>query len=769
MLGHAPTDIRFAVTLLLAVALTLAGCQLWKRRYGGERKRVNGYDAVFVLLLVWAVADLCHCAGIGRELTDRYSQGIVLQLVQDTLVRGLAKLLLAAAVLLVGRIRRRSTPCTALTAITWLLAAAAAVIWGAGMACLTSVTAEYAAERYLDAHSDRADRIASYSYAGRLDWDDSPYANYRESRFWEAVSSRLFWDGSPAVSGDSWFLARRDGADCVAATAIYDASGSCLANSWTDFISFAYLTEEQWLAGEERSGQYARAILDREKLTETGWELAQDGSLSFDAAALCLTGSFDGVDLTPAEILYIDWESFQTYLRQQGSGTYTVSQVVQDWSIPWRTLYRDDDALSHGGERITLYTGQFDLCITPASPAFTYQGRTYANVAALVEALGPTLADGTQSLSRYEGADLLIPSVSYCHSFGGETYSDPYYYGAEAYAEEAPELHFYTVSAVWCSPWRTAVRELRDVYIGTFLLALALVLAVRCAVRRHLVQPVQAVGSALVSGEELTPLDPALSAAWHESRQLQEGLARCSDRLRMQRNEITRLHTALAYAQKAEEERRQLTSHVAHELKTPLAVLHSYAEGLQEHIAEDKRDRYLEVILAETERMDALVLEMLDLSRLEAGKVKLARDTFSLAELARSVFERLEMAARAKALQVTWEVPGDCVITADQARIEQVVENFAVNAVKYAPAGSEIRVRLSTGPRMTRFSVENDCEPLSQEALAHVWDSFYRGDQARDRGGTGLGLAIARSIIHLHGGTCGARATKNGVEFSFVL
>ena len=97
----------------------------------------------------------------------------------------------------------------------------------------------------------------------------------------------------------------------------------------------------------------------------------------------------------------------------------------------------------------------------------------------------------------------------------------------------------------------------------------------------------------------------------------------------MKDNEITRLNTALTYAKTAEENRRQMTSHIAHELKTPLAVVHSYAEGLQEHIAEDKRDKYIDVILSETERMDAMVLEMLDLSRLEAGKVKLSRDQFS--------------------------------------------------------------------------------------------------------------------------------------------
>ncbi len=212
-----------------------------------------------------------------------------------------------------------------------------------------------------------------------------------------------------------------------------------------------------------------------------------------------------------------------------------------------------------------------------------------------------------------------------------------------------------------------------------------------------------------------------------------------------------------------------MTSHIAHELKTPLAVVHSYAEGLKEHIAEDKRDKYLDVILSETERMDGMVLEMLDLSRLEAGKVKLARDTFSLGDLARSIFAKLERAAEAKELQLTFRFPEDTTITADEGRIAQVVENFATNAVKYTSVGGKIAVSIYRRWDKTTFAVENECPPLSNEALSKVWDTFYRVDEARSGGGTGLGLAIAKSIIELHGGKCKAYNTRTGVRFEFTL
>ena len=164
-----------------------------------------------------------------------------------------------------------------------------------------------------------------------------------------------------------------------------------------------------------------------------------------------------------------------------------------------------------------------------------------------------------------------------------------------------------------------------------------------------------------------------------------------------------------------------------------------------------------------------MVLEMLDLSRLEAGKVKLSRDDFSLIALTRSIFEKLEMAAQAKDLQIDFNFPDDFTITADESRIAQVVENFATNAIKYAPTGGHISVTIQTDHSSTSFHIENDSEPLSSEALSKVWDTFYQTDEARSGGGTGLGLAIAKSIVDLHGGKCSVRNTKSGVEFGFTI
>jgi len=200
-----------------------------------------------------------------------------------------------------------------------------------------------------------------------------------------------------------------------------------------------------------------------------------------------------------------------------------------------------------------------------------------------------------------------------------------------------------------------------------------------------------------------------------------------------------------------------------------LAIIHSYAEGLKEYIAEDKRDQYIDVILSETERTDSMVLEMFDLSRLEAGKVKLSRDDFSLISLTQAVFEKLDMAAQAKQLQIDTSFPDDFLVTADEGRMAQVIENFVTNAIKYSPVGGRIAVSIQRKPAGTTFTIENESEPLSDQALRKVWDTFYRADEARGTDGSGLGLAIAKNIVQLHGGTCAVCNTAGGVKFRFTV
>ena len=318
--------------------------------------------------------------------------------------------------------------------------------------------------------------------------------------------------------------------------------------------------------------------------------------------------------------------------------------------------------------------------------------------------------------------------------------------------------------AIHCRPIvYVGIRLIPFYLVSGILLWIALALLL-WNIRRKLTEPLDLIIGAYAADRV------ALNYNWNPWAELQ-ALGRHFDRVQPERHqaktEVQRLTTALEYAENAEKHRRQMVSSIAHELKTPLAIIHSYAEGLQSGISAEKRDRYLTVILEETERMDGLVMEMLDLSRLEAGKVKLSTDTVVPAALIRDVFSRLEPAAAEKELQIELNLGKDFTITADEARLEQVIRNFAHNAIRYTPQGGHVYVLLEQAPLGAVFTFRNDSPPLSDEALERVFDSFYRADD--QPGGTGLGLAISKSIVTLHGGTCSVSNTPIGVQFRFYI
>lgn len=223
--------------------------------------------------------------------------------------------------------------------------------------------------------------------------------------------------------------------------------------------------------------------------------------------------------------------------------------------------------------------------------------------------------------------------------------------------------------------------------------------------------------------------------------------------------------TARAQARSLQRE-RDLTNAVAHELKTPLALLRSYAEGLQEDIAPEKRAEYLDVIMDQSDQMAALVSSLLDLSRMKAGKTAFTPGPVALDQVVESVFRTLERPMETASVTLDLDlVP--CTVSGEEGRLSLVVSNLAANALKHTPTGGEIRVSLQIRGRFALLRVENDGEPIPEEALPRLFEPFYRSDTARDRrsGGTGLGLALVKKTVTLHGGACGVENLPHGVRF----
>ncbi|WP_248926096.1 sensor histidine kinase [Paenibacillus hamazuiensis] len=226
-----------------------------------------------------------------------------------------------------------------------------------------------------------------------------------------------------------------------------------------------------------------------------------------------------------------------------------------------------------------------------------------------------------------------------------------------------------------------------------------------------------------------------------------------------------------------EQLRKEFVAGVSHELKTPISLIGGYAEGLRDNIAQGKaRDEYLDVIVEETEKMSAIINDLLDLSQLEAMKYKLRLSDFPLNELVCSAARKYAVEAEKKAarLDVSVRLPdgGHAFVRADRLRIEQVLTNLLGNAVKHTPDGGRIEVVLRPeADGKWLVSVENEGEPIPEDDLPHIWDTFYKVEKSRtsEIGGTGIGLAIVRNILNLHESRFGAENLPGGVRFFFTL
>lgn len=218
--------------------------------------------------------------------------------------------------------------------------------------------------------------------------------------------------------------------------------------------------------------------------------------------------------------------------------------------------------------------------------------------------------------------------------------------------------------------------------------------------------------------------------------------------------------------------RKEFISGVSHELKTPLGIVKGFAEGIKDGIAKDKTDVYIDVILDEVDKMNALVLDMLDLSRLQLASYRLVLSTFDIVDMAHDVRERFIKQLAEKELIVYVESNEDMfVVEGDYRRIEQVMVNYVSNAIRHSYRGEAIKIDISRKKSRVMIAVRNIGDQIPEEKLSKIWNRFYRVEESRSKsdGGTGLGLAITKNILELHGSCFGAENTENGVVFFFDL
>lgn len=222
-----------------------------------------------------------------------------------------------------------------------------------------------------------------------------------------------------------------------------------------------------------------------------------------------------------------------------------------------------------------------------------------------------------------------------------------------------------------------------------------------------------------------------------------------------------------------DEMRREFLSHVSHELKTPIALIQGYAEGLQENILDDAESKnfYCEVIMDEADRMNIMVKKLLALNELEFGTNQLNIERFDIVELIRNINASSEILLQQNEVKLEFNQENPIYVWGDEFMMEEVYTNYLTNAIHYAPVGGRVSVHLEEKEDHLRVSVFNEGNPIPEEELEKIWIKFYKVDKARTReyGGSGIGLSIVAATMKLHGRDYGAYNKENGVVFYFEL
>lgn len=206
--------------------------------------------------------------------------------------------------------------------------------------------------------------------------------------------------------------------------------------------------------------------------------------------------------------------------------------------------------------------------------------------------------------------------------------------------------------------------------------------------------------------------------------------------------------------------RRDFVANVSHELRTPLTIVGGFAETLQDpDIPPERRVEFARTIYSNTHRMQRIVDELLDLSRIESGHWQPRPQPVRVADVATEIFGRLGQTARDKGITLDTRIDADsAIIQADRTALEQIAFNLVQNAIRYTSAGGRISIETSREGRFVAFSVRDSGSGIPSAHLPRIFERFYRADAGRSReaGGTGLGLAIVKHLVEAHGGTVGA-------------
>ena len=267
------------------------------------------------------------------------------------------------------------------------------------------------------------------------------------------------------------------------------------------------------------------------------------------------------------------------------------------------------------------------------------------------------------------------------------------------------------------------------------------------------------------------------SGGSNEIGELGANFNRMSEKLESTISELKKANNSLQkdieQKDKLEKMRNEFLGNVSHELKTPIALIKGYAEGLKEGVNEDAESRefYCDVIMDEAAKMNRMVKNLLTLNQLEFGDEDIVFDRFNLTALIRGVLQSMEILIDQAEATVNFRQTEDVYAWADEFKVEQVVRNYVSNAIHHVSGDKVIEVKMIPEGDKVRVTVFNTGTPIPEEDVDHIWDKFYKVDKAhtREYGGNGIGLSIVKAIMKSFHQQYGVKNYDNGVEFWFEL
>ncbi|WP_259382911.1 sensor histidine kinase, partial [Bacillus thuringiensis] len=316
-------------------------------------------------------------------------------------------------------------------------------------------------------------------------------------------------------------------------------------------------------------------------------------------------------------------------------------------------------------------------------------------------------------------------------------------------------------------PVDEAVQMVQDYYIYIIAFVVVLILLASFYYSKQIAKPLLKINDTTKKIAQLDFTEKIPITSKDEIGDLSKNINVLSNKLH---SHIGQLEEDIEKERKLENTRKEFISGVSHELKTPLSIMKSCISILKDGVAEHKKEYYFQAMEREVDKMDTLILDMLELAKFESGTYKMKKSAFYIDTVIEDICEHLSVEIEKKELHVHKNICSFEVI-ANQGRIEQVIVNFITNAIRYTPNKEDIIISTIDEKDRIKVCIENKGTHIEEEQLDKIWDRFYRVDTARQRsqGGTGLGLAISKNILELHDAEYGVKNTEDGVLFYFYL